>query len=445
MLLIGQPKSASTSLLRTLSEILNIKYQNGLGKLKNWEYCEGFSEIQKYHDTTIKRDLNFMEFWIRRRDCILKEHILPTEHHMNLIKKVNGKILILLRKPEDSLNNYMRMYEQYKRGNLRKKIIDELMPYRFDKINFDLYFEDLILFNKNWREFDYNKKMIITFEDLILRYEETIKNILLFFKFKMPKKIISLFRARGNHGYNTYTGVGRKRIKKNYKRRKMMISSEDYKRAWENRVSDRSVHLNRKNFVRADLVSLFYQYQIVIDNCKLENKTIIDFGCGGGLLGACLFDSKIEIKKYIGVDVAQRCVVNAIKNNKRWKDKAAFEITDPCDLIDIKKYKADILIALNVIRFLPDMEYVEMLLNYFNKSKIKEIFLHFRVGKQNEFREKPYKTTHDIGQANYLTIETIKKLMNKYETDKSSNVINGDCYICFKKKAIKRKLKKKEE
>jgi hypothetical protein len=212
MLLIGQPKSASTSLLKTLAKMFGISFQNGLGKKIGWEPCEGFSEIQKYHDTTIKRNYYFMETWIKDRQRILKEHILPTEHHKNLIKKIGGKVLILLRNPEDSFDNYMRLYKDYKEGKLHKAVINELMPYRFKKMHFFIFLQDLILFNKGWYEFDYDKKMIITFKDLILNYKKTIINIHHFWKYPVRKKILPLFKSKGNHGYNTYTGVGRKRI-----------------------------------------------------------------------------------------------------------------------------------------------------------------------------------------------------------------------------------------
>ncbi len=215
MLLIAQPKSASTSLLKTLAKIAKIKYQNGFSKEIGWEYCEGFSEIQKYHDTTIKRNYSFLRNWMVSRGNILKDHILPTEHHKNIITKINTKIVILLRNPEHTFDNYKRLYNSYKNGELTDECVDELMPYRLEKLNWDLFLQDLILFNKLWREFNYEKKLIITFDDLILKYEKTIKDILNFWGLQKPEKIVPLLRSKGNHGYNTYTGVGEKRLREN--------------------------------------------------------------------------------------------------------------------------------------------------------------------------------------------------------------------------------------
>jgi len=213
LLLIAQPKSASTSLLKTLAKIMKINFQNGLGKDIGWKYCPGYQEIQKYHDTTIQRSYEFLKKWIITRQTIYKEHILPIEKHLQYIKQINCKILIVLRNPVDSIDNYRRLYKKYLDRQIEEKEIDELMPYRFNNINFDLLLEDVELFNKKWRDFKYNKKLIITFEELILNYKKTIITILSHFKFRVPKKIIPLMKAKGNHGYSTYTGIGEKRLK----------------------------------------------------------------------------------------------------------------------------------------------------------------------------------------------------------------------------------------
>ena len=49
MLIIAQPKTASTSLVQTVGEYLDIEFSHGVGKKKCDKKCEGFTEIQKYH------------------------------------------------------------------------------------------------------------------------------------------------------------------------------------------------------------------------------------------------------------------------------------------------------------------------------------------------------------------------------------------------------------
>lgn len=222
MLLIAQPKSASTSLLYTLAKIMKLKSKHAIGKIKTvngkkielkWEKCIGFSEIQKYHDTTIKRDFNYFNKWIRNKNVLYREHILPIKEHLNYIRQVNNKILILLRNPEDCIDNYRRMYAKYLDGKMSEKDISQLYPKRFSSIDFGYLLNDFIEFNVRWKDFNFNKKLIITYEDLVLDYENTIKKVLKFFNFKIPKKIIPLMRHKYKRGTQSFTGVGLQKLK----------------------------------------------------------------------------------------------------------------------------------------------------------------------------------------------------------------------------------------
>lgn len=214
-----------------------------------------------------------------------------------------------------------------------------------------------------------------------------------------------------------------------------MINKEDYIRAWESRVSERSCHLNIENFNQQDLQYLYAQYQLIIDNYDFENKTVLDLGCGGGLFGKYLSLKECKIKKYIGLDIAERCIIETLLNNLCWDEKECKKI-DPFDFE--LKMKANILIVLNVIRFLPDLEYIQLFFDKLNRSGIKKIFIHFRKGNENIFRQKSYKTTHDIGQANYLNLDFVIEMMNKYKAIKITNK-NENCYVFFEKKTKKRK------
>jgi hypothetical protein len=223
MLLIAQPKSASTSLLYTLCSILKLKPKHASGKIKTvkgkiiqlkWKKCQGFTEIQKYHDTTIKRDFNYFNKWIKNKKILYREHILPTKEHLNYIKKVNSKILILLRDPEDSVDNYRRMYQLYLDGKMNEKDRSQLYPERLDDISFEKLLNDFIDFNIGYKDFNFNKKFIITYEDLILNYKSTIKKVIEFFNFNISSnKIIPLIKSKYKRGTDSYTGQGEKRLK----------------------------------------------------------------------------------------------------------------------------------------------------------------------------------------------------------------------------------------
>jgi len=215
-----------------------------------------------------------------------------------------------------------------------------------------------------------------------------------------------------------------------------MITTKEYKRAWERRVGPRSAHLDTNNFTKEDLKKLFDQYQMIVDNYNLDNKTIIDLGCGGGLFGLYLFRGEINIKKYIGIDIAKRSIIEAKLNNICWTEanKTKFILIDPIKMTDFNKFKPKpyLIVALNIIQFLPDMQYVKLFFEKINNSEIRNIFIQFRRGDKNIFRKDPYKTTHDIGQANYLTLQKITNLMPNYNLSATKDE-EENCYIRFKK------------
>jgi len=218
MLIIAQPKSASTSLLKTIAKLTKTKSVNGLGKSnRQWEYCEGFSEIQKYHDTTIKRSYDFLNSWISTKRKIYKDHILPTKDHIKKIKKIDKNIVILLRNPDNTLDNYKRLLYSYNSGELSKAEINELRPDRLATCDIRQFKSDIALFKAGWEDAKIGKALYIDFDELVMCPYRICKQIVEHFGFSMPKiKNFALEKAKGNHGYNTYTGVGYDRAKKNW-------------------------------------------------------------------------------------------------------------------------------------------------------------------------------------------------------------------------------------
>lgn len=216
MLIISIPKSASTSLMQTIAKILKIKFQNGISRKHGYrleELCPGYDEMQKYHGTTIKRTFNFLNRWISRNDVIYKEHLLPTKEHIEYIKKINKPVVILLRNPEDVIDNYLRSCKKFNNGlmGLREQkglIIKKLITLDFDKLK-----EEYEEFNISWRNAKLKNALYIDFKDLILNYNSTMRKIMYHYGIR-KYKLIPMLKAKGNRGdYNTYTGVGEKRLK----------------------------------------------------------------------------------------------------------------------------------------------------------------------------------------------------------------------------------------
>ena len=223
-----------------------------------------------------------------------------------------------------------------------------------------------------------------------------------------------------------------------------MIDKEQYIRAWQSRVGRKTACLDYDGYTKEELEKLHGYYQIITEyyDTKLNNKVLIDYGCGGGLLGKYLFLFEHNIKKYIGIDIADRCVNEARLNNLCWYNKEV-EIdiikTNPNEPVNISQLKGGILVCINVIRYLPDIEYVNDLLDKFNKSRVKYIALNFRLANKNNFREKKYKTTEDIGLACVLSLQSVVEQMKRYKVVKIKNV-GENCFVFFEKKTRERKV-----
>lgn len=211
MLIVAQPKSASTSLLYSIAKAAGIKAVNGKSKSKNDELCIGFEELQKYHTTTHKRTEKLLTYYCQKKDLIYKDHILPTEEHLKYLNK--KRFIVLLRKPEDTIDNYKRIIENYKNNKLLAKDAKELKLELLINIDFDKFCDDIRLFNKIWSE--YHGGLHIDYDTLIMCPRNTLLKCMNYFQLPIIGKI-ELVKAKGNHGYNTYTGIGEKRAKERW-------------------------------------------------------------------------------------------------------------------------------------------------------------------------------------------------------------------------------------
>jgi len=191
MLLIGQPKSGSTALMKTIAEIAKIQPING----RNWTAqdveCEGYKETQKYHHTTVKRSKEFLINHAANRKSIYKEHILPIEHHINILKKIEDNFVCLLRDPEEILDCYRR--------------IDSVLNIKF---NFKKLYKEIELYYNIYNNLNIQNMLIVTYKDIVLNFKETIKPILNHYGIAIPDDIDKWDLLKVN-----YTGVGLKRLK----------------------------------------------------------------------------------------------------------------------------------------------------------------------------------------------------------------------------------------
>jgi hypothetical protein len=196
MLLIAQPKSASTSLVSTIGKIGGKRVNLGISKKPHNKDCEGFSEIQKYHCNMVQRNEQFLRNTTTNRSIVYKEHLLPIREHMEVLEKLKQRIVILIRNPEDSFDSYRRFFEE---NNPKKEV------------NNDRLLNDLWNFHNYWMHWASNKPYAICVEyrDLVLNFQYEIQRILKYFGLKVPKNIKKIKLAKIK-----YTGVGVKRFEK---------------------------------------------------------------------------------------------------------------------------------------------------------------------------------------------------------------------------------------
>lgn len=190
MLLIAQPKSASTSTAVTIAQIGRLKLSLGVPKNKANKLNKEFKELSRYHNNIVERNENFIKTTSESKITLFKEHLLPTPEHLEFLNKYKNNIIILLRYPEDSLDNYLRMFKKNGRKNYKEK---ELL-------------NDLRCFHDRYMWWASNKRyaIVIYYKDLIQNYKSTMLRILKHFDIK-SKKLIPLKKLN-------YTGIGEKRI-----------------------------------------------------------------------------------------------------------------------------------------------------------------------------------------------------------------------------------------
>ena len=158
-----------------------------------------------------------------------------------------------------------------------------------------------------------------------------------------------------------------------------LISVSEVKSFWE-KCDKTFAHITPNRWLRSktELVASFKKYHGPFD---LNSKTIIDYGIGGGFQGIYLFEN-LKIKKYIGIDIAERSLKVAKRNLEKYDSKKISLLLLP---VDFYKLNADIFTSFAVIQHFPNKEYLDKFLNNINKSRIPELILQIRHSERNKF------------------------------------------------------------
>lgn len=156
--------------------------------------------------------------------------------------------------------------------------------------------------------------------------------------------------------------------------------------------------------------------QEFIDVINWENKTIIDYGCGGGWLGLYLFKEK-NLKKYVGIDIASRSLRVAAERLKKYN----------CEfhLIPFTFKNADIFVSQACIQHFPNEEFLIDFLRNINQSTIHTVMLHIRYAQETIFSGAYLNEDAGIGSACLTNENYILNYLSNYKLLKGNLIDIG--------------------
>lgn len=193
MLIIAAPKTANTSLMKTLGEL---HQRDSIQKFfPEYEIPEHFSLLATIHGDI--RELDDEKTTIFKESTIIhKQHIPPTEN--NRLRLKGTKIVLLTRPPLDILMAYRRIYLLH--GPEKQKALHNIFSESQTEEDWIKIAEDTGLFQQITDFIELWKKeenvLEITYESLINHPKDTINAIESFFELPVTKKNFTLAKER---------------------------------------------------------------------------------------------------------------------------------------------------------------------------------------------------------------------------------------------------------
>jgi len=202
---------------------------------------------------------------------------------------------------------------------------------------------------------------------------------------------------------------------------KDLITTDEYIRAWQQRVGEVTAHLKFHEQCLPKEI-LYNEFEKGCFGNDFNKKSVVDFGCGGGLFAEWLLH-RYSPKEFTGYDIAFRSIAAAVERLQETSLErlAGFYIIPPDAFDAIRNLYTDYFVCFSVIQHFPDIAYFNNFFQALNSAGIKKLLLQIRHGGKTEFREEPYKTTHDIANACRTNAGELKKLLTNYRlTGKSA-------------------------
>lgn len=199
MLLIATPKSASTSLMRTLAERLHLEAYmgaEGVGRetIQALEPSPGFPHLHTFHGSDFKELSEDVAKFMVGRGCVYKVHVAPTPHNRRLL--ADAPKVLLHREPQEIVTAWRRAVTLGIHHRLRP--FDGLQTEaewlaRAEALGVIGRDGELERFRDGWLEEDV---LEIRFSDLVADPDRTVRAIELYWGFQSPAMPVTLAREK---------------------------------------------------------------------------------------------------------------------------------------------------------------------------------------------------------------------------------------------------------
>lgn len=188
MLIIAQPRSASTSLIDTLGKItgkkcVQIFNQGGKSYKDIYPIPDGYAFLHKHHSDFRPVPVDHILKIAKNQNVIRKQHFPPTNNILEGIKNSGIPVVVLLRDPKQGMESYRKLGSS----------------------NYEASLEDLQRFYVGYNSLAgcWNV-LIITYDDLTTQFHQTIIRVLNHFGLSVPGNILDVKLSRKNVGNERY-------------------------------------------------------------------------------------------------------------------------------------------------------------------------------------------------------------------------------------------------
>lgn len=216
--------------------------------------------------------------------------------------------------------------------------------------------------------------------------------------------------------------------------------AEKMSRFWEN-VAPRGAHLG----LDGEEKEMRRRYSRLLTGLPLKGATVIDFGCGGGLLGEYLLDKR-GVRRYVAYDVAERSIRHALERvRKVIPEGAPYAVVRDGSLVsgdedvvtfyllrqhrwDFAAQKPDVLVSLACIMHFPTLSYLDNFLRTADESGAAHLVLEVRHDEVTRFQPDPYSSEKAAVKAcftneGYVTMRLPHYELVSEETEGSTRIM----------------------